>query len=93
MKQADSIAAEQISYLFFLNSKDTETIYYAFRVSYFDHPICIDTNDELNKLNHFPLEESFHTFLLDKENKVIALGNPVLGDGIKNLYLNRIKGR
>lgn len=32
------------------------------------------------------------TFLLDKENKVVALGNPVLNPKVKELYLKLIAG-
>ena len=34
----------------------------------------------------------FQTFLLDKENKVVALGNPVLSPKVKELYLKLITG-
>ena len=34
----------------------------------------------------------FQTFLLDKENKVVALGNPVLNPKVKELYLKLIAG-
>ena len=34
----------------------------------------------------------FHTFLLDKDNKVLAIGNPVLNPKVKELYLRIIRG-
>ena len=34
----------------------------------------------------------FQTFLLDKESRVIALGNPIQNPKVKELYLNLIKG-
>ena len=34
----------------------------------------------------------FHTFLLDKGNKVLAVGNPVLNPAVKDLYLRIIRG-
>ena len=40
-------------------------------------PVCIDIDDQLNKLNKFPADITFQTFLLDKDNKVAVLGNPV----------------
>ena len=59
----------------------------------FDYPVCIDVNDSLNKLNHFPSEMEFQTFLLDKDNKVLAIGNPVLNPAVKELYLKIIQGK
>jgi hypothetical protein len=58
----------------------------------FEYPVCIDLKDSLNALNHFPPNESFHTFLLDRTNKVVAIGNPILNPQIKELYLKIISG-
>lgn len=35
----------------------------------------------------------FQTFLLDKDNKVVAIGNPIHNPKIKELYLNIISGK
>ena len=35
----------------------------------------------------------FQTFLLDKDNKVLAIGNPVLNPAVKELYLKIIQGK
>lgn len=53
---------------------------------------CIDLQDSLNVLNHFPSETAFQTFLLDKDNKVVAIGNPIHNPKVKELYLKIIKG-
>lgn len=52
----------------------------------------MDYNDELNSLNHFPSDERFQTFLLDKDNRVLAVGNPIHNPKIKELYLKIIRG-
>lgn len=36
---------------------------------------------------------AFQTFLLDKDNKVLAIGNPVLNPAVKELYLKIIQGK
>ena len=59
----------------------------------FDRPICIDLDDRLNKLNKFPADMTFQTFLLDKNNKVTVLGNPVHNTAVKDLYLKQITGK
>jgi hypothetical protein len=56
----------------------------------FTYPICFDEKDDFNVLNRFPSEMMFQTFLLDKENIVMALGNPVLNPQIKDLYLTQL---
>ena len=59
---------------------------------HFDYPICIDENDSLNILNHFPQEMPFQTFLLDHNSKVIAIGNPILNSRVKDLYFDILLG-
>ena len=44
------------------------------------------------KLNQFPKDMMFHTFLLDANNKILAIGNPVLNLKVKELYLKIIRG-
>jgi hypothetical protein len=52
-----------------------------------------DKNDELNnKLNHFPNNPTFQCFLLDKNNKVLAIGNPANNTKIWELYKKIITG-
>ena len=55
--------------------------------------LCIDKNDSLNILNKFPSNLMFQTFLLNAENRVVAIGNPVHNNNIKQLYLNIISNR
>lgn len=38
------------------------------------------------------MDMTFQTFLLDKENKVLAIGNPVHNPKVKELYLKIIRG-
>lgn len=52
----------------------------------FDYPVCFDEMDEFNHLNLFPRDMMFQTFLLDKEDKVVAIGNPVQNPKIKVTY-------
>ena len=54
---------------------------------------CIDLQDSLNVLNRFPSQQEFQTFLLDKDNKVVAIGNPIHNPKVKELYLNIIQGK
>ena len=58
----------------------------------FQYPVFIDEKGAFDALNHFPNEMMFQTFLLDKENKVVALGNPVLNPKVKELYLEKLTG-
>lgn len=86
----DSIS--DTSVLFFLHPKDKNDMNYILEREYFAHPVCFDEEDAFNKLNQFPSDMMFQTFLLDKDNKVIAIGNPVHNPKVKELYLKIILG-
>ena len=79
--------------LFFIHPMSRKNIEYLLTKEGFDYPVCIDEHDSINKLNHFPIETIFQTFLLDKNNRVVAIGNPIHNPKIKELYLNIITGK
>lgn len=92
ISEMNSLLSDSVKFLFFFFPKDGMEIYQMLRVNRFGYPICMDYNDELNSLNHFPSDERFQTFLLDKDNRVLAVGNPIHNPKIKELYLKIIRG-
>jgi len=92
IEYTDSVADGTVPFLFFFQSKDDREITYLLKRDRFDIPVCIDREDKLNKLNQFPQNVTFQTFLLDKQNKVIVLGNPVHNLAVRDLYLKQITG-
>jgi hypothetical protein len=89
----DSVTDGRVPFLFFFHPKDRKEMYYLLETDRFDRPVCIDTEDELNRLNRFPPDMTFQTFLLDKENKVSVIGNPVSNLSVKELYLKQLSGQ
>ena len=90
--QVDSASGKAIPFLFFFQSKDNGDLRRTLRTDNFTLLVCIDTEDRFNKLNHFPSEMMFQTFLLDKDNKVIVIGNPIHNLKVRDLYLQKIAG-
>ena len=90
--EVDSLTNGSVPFLFYFHPKDIKELRYLTRREAFTYPVCFDEKDDFNRLNRFPSEMMFQTFLLDKENRVIALGNPVQNPKVKELYLNLIKG-
>lgn len=90
--ELDSVANGSVKVLFFMYPKDKKEIIYLLKRDNFDYPVCIDEADYLNKLNHFPSDGRFHTFLLDQNNKILAIGNPVDNLKVKELYMKIILG-
>jgi hypothetical protein len=94
MYELDSIAKNNISYLFIFHPKkrDNKELIDLLKRTHFIYPVCIDESDSINKLNHFPSDIMFQTFLVNNDNKVIAIGNPIHNPKIKELYKNIISG-
>jgi hypothetical protein len=81
----------KVDFLFYFNSNDENKL--LFWAKRFDGFIYIDKNDELNKLNHFPSNPMFQCFLLDKDDNVLAIGNPATNPKIWELYKKIITGK
>ena len=92
MVEVDSLTGGRVPFLFYFHPKNVKELRYLTRREGFTYPVCFDEKDDFNRLNHFPNEMMFQTFLLDRENRMIALGNPVQNPKVKELYLNLIKG-
>ena len=91
--EIDSVSNSKTSILFYFYPKSKSELYSLLERYNFTYPICIDDNDSLNKLNHFPPDMMFQTFLLDSNNTVLAIGSPILNPKIRELYLDIIQGR
>lgn len=92
MEDLDSISPNNVNCLFVFNSNEKEKLIKLLRKAKFDHFVYIDVTDTLNKLNKFIKDESFRTLLLDKDDRVVAVGNPVHVQRIRELYENIIIG-
>ena len=91
--EVDSLLPDKVSFLFYLYPKDIKEMKYILRRDAFRHPVCIDTDNAINTLNHFPEEDAFQTFLLDEKNRVMAMGNPIHNPKVKELYLSLLTGK
>lgn len=89
----DSTTDGNIPLIFVFQSKDDQELRYILIRDNFDRPVCIDRDSRLDKLNQFPQDITFQTFLLDRENKVKVIGNPVHNLAVKDLYLKQIIGK
>jgi hypothetical protein len=92
MHEVDSLSDGSVPFIFFFQTKDIRELRYIFRRDDFSHPVCIDTEDSFNKLNRFSTEMMFQTFLVDSNNCVRVIGNPIHNLSVKELYLKEIAG-
>lgn len=88
----DSVQPGRVQFLFLFFPKNGRDIYHTLRMERFSHPIHIDTLGLLDRLNHFPTDSRFQTFLLNKENRVVAIGSPIHNSLIKDMYSAILEG-
>lgn len=84
--EADSTLAGKLSFIFCFQPKNRKYIDFMLRRDKFSYPVIIDETNQLNQLNHFPENPQFQCFLLNSNNKVISVGNPVHNPNIWKLY-------
>lgn len=86
INEINSIQGNKLSFLFFLHPKDITELHLLLQKNDFRYPVFIDTKDEINDMNKFAKQSDFQCFLLDKDNKVLMIGNPVQNTKILELY-------
>lgn len=91
--EVDSIARGAVQFLFYLSPKNVKEARYITRRDDFIHPMCIDLDNEINRINQFPEEDMFHTFLLDSANNVKVIGNPIHNKAVHELYMKTLTGQ
>lgn len=92
ISELDSISQENVPVIFFFHPKNIEELIYRLKFDKYNLPVCVDVDNRFNKLNNFPADMTFQTFLLDKNNKVVAIGNPIHNLKVRELYLKIIQG-
>ena len=77
----------QLMFVFAPNKNEVEMLIRYNKISVFDYPVYIDTLGIFQKNNpHLPKNPRLHTFLLDANNHVILVGNPLYNTKIKEMY-------
>lgn len=84
----DSMLPGETGFLFIFHPRRIKDVTAELYAARFPLPVCIDPEDKINRLNSFPSDFAYQTFLLDKENKVAAIGNPVNNSAVRELYLD-----
>lgn len=93
MKELDSLSID-IEFIFVVFSNDYEEFEAIQQANHFTHPVIYDYNGLLNDKNNFPTYPyPLHTFLLDRNNKVLAIGNPIDNDLIRHIFSRIIQDK
>lgn len=93
MNEVDAASSTHTPFIFYLYPKNVKDLLIEFRREAFDYPVCLDEKDEFNRLNKLAESKALRTFLLDKENKIVAIGNPIENTNVKKFYLKLLTGK
>ena len=92
MEEADSLFHGKVGFLLYFQPKNVKEMGYLFLRDQFDYPVFMDTKGAINSMNKFPQAMQYQCFLLDRDNKVMMVGNPVSNMRIWELYKAQIAG-
>lgn len=77
----------QLCFVIKSNQKDEQSLISTFRYTGLNHPIYIDKKNAFMKANpNIPMEDMYHTFLLNQNDSVVLVGDPLKNTQIKNLF-------
>lgn len=91
LKTLHTLSAD-VACIIVLGMKDFAEFEYVQRMDHFEYPVVYDAGLEWDALNHFPEKAALQVFLLDENNRVIALGDPVRNMAVRKLYQEIIEG-
>lgn len=87
LRELSDSACVEVGFFCVVHPDDVNNIKYVLnRDNRFNLSVWIDGTDTINALNQFPEIEALQTFLLDKDNKVLAIGDPAVNPKVMRLY-------
>ena len=75
---------------FFIHAKGNKELLHQIKLENTHINIHFDKNDSINILNTFPDDKKLQTFLVDSNNQIIIIGDPILNPALQKLYFEAI---
>ena len=77
----------KVGFLFLYNVTNEKEVYQLLEYERFNYPIIIGNQaNTINQLNNFSKNNDFQCLILNNENKIISIGNPITNPEISLLY-------
>lgn len=76
-----------VSLLFYVQAKDPIELMWILKGDDFGYPVCMDKDGVFGKINQLPLDVAFGTFLLNNNDEVQLVGNPIGNPSLEELYI------
>lgn len=86
----------KVGFYFIIEVPKTELDYYRkqLKYSHMNHPVYFDVDTLFKSENpHLPNEEMYHVFLVDGNNKIVMVGNPVSNLRIEEIFYKIVNGK
>jgi hypothetical protein len=82
---------QKFGYMILIYSSNIRLFYFQlFKKRDYEIPIYYDPDRQFQQINHLPDDKSFNTFLIDKENRIVQIGNPIDDEQHLKLYLDNL---
>lgn len=79
-----------IDFIMIIEHEKTKLLSATIHTRDFCLPVFFDETTSFRNTNEINISSTINTFLLDSDNRVIAIGNPILNPKVKRLYTNLI---
>lgn len=86
IEEVDSTVNMKLDFLFYFQPKEKKDLLFLLERNMFEYPVYVDSKGTLNSINKFPKDPLFRTLLLDSNDYVLAIGNPIINQSIWKLY-------
>ena len=84
----------KVCFIFSPENESANNIRVLLQKQSFGHPVFLDSAHVFEKANPWiPKESIYHTFLLDNNNKIVLIGNPLQNQKINQLFFEVISKR
>lgn len=77
---------EDLSFLFYVKAYNNQQLREVLNSIQFDFPVIIDNKNTFYNTNKLSENKMYQTFLVDKNNLVLLVGNPIYSVKVKELY-------
>jgi hypothetical protein len=81
---------KEVDFVYYVRTLNVKQLGAMLKDINFSHPVIIDSDNNFFKQNNLSDNKMLQTFFVDKDNVILAVGNPLYSDKIKSLYLDLI---
>ena len=87
------IVPDKLSIIILFDGREKEDILMYVKHANWEMPVLWDRNGVMNKQRKFPKQIRMRCMLLDSDNKVLVVGNPLYSSPVYNLYLKLLTNK